>query len=319
MNSSNHAAPVATRPAGVRFTLFTPTFNRKAGLAETCKSVSQLQSADFEWLIVDDGSTDGTRALVEQWQQQLPFAIVYHWQANQGKHAAHNQALQLAHGEFFLTLDSGDSILPDALTRIAQRWQQIPGEQRPQFAGIAGLCYNEDGSLSGEPYAAEFIDSDYLRIFHQCRMNGERREAIRTEVMREYPYPRIEGERHVRPTLILRRMAHRYKLRFTNEVLQINRHETDGITANRFRYRMRNPKGLRLYYLEELNLHDQFAGWRDLLDSSIRYIRYSLHSGVGLGEQYRQDKHKLLWLITLPAGVFDWLRDRMNSRRRPVA
>lgn len=301
---------------GPFITIFIPTYNRADTLGRALESVEQQTDLDLEVLIVDDGSTDDTPSLVRAWIARNPFPIRYVQQPNQGKHVAHNTAVVQASGELFMTLDSDDSLLPDAVAKLRHHWRAIPAGERAGFAGVAGMCLNEDGTLSGEPYPAPVIDSDHLRIYEHCRMNGERREALRVDVLREYPYPRFEGERHVRPTLILRRMAHRYRLRFTNEVLQVNRHAPGGITERRFQYRMRNPRGLRQYFLEEITLHDGFKPWRKLLRHHARFVRYSLHSGVGLAQQLREAKHRGYWLIALPEGILSWLADGYRLRFR---
>lgn len=263
---------------------------------------------------MDDGSTDNTAEVVQGWISRAPFPIRYVHQENQGMHASHNTAIAHAHGFLTMRLDSDDTLLPQALEHVHRRWQSIPDADKPRFAGISGLCLNDDGTISGQPYPREVIDSDYLEIFRYCRMNGERREALRTEVWREFPYPRIDGERRLRSTLVLRRMAHRYKVRFVNDVLQVNRHAVGGITANRFKYRMLYPKGQRLYYLEECTLNQRYTPLLKLYGQHVRYIRYSLHCGVGLRAQAAEVKHRWLWLGALPAGWFAWMRDRVRLR-----
>jgi len=307
------SGPPENGVAAFLFTLFIPTYNRSHTLGDALASVERQTLRDFEVVIVDDGSSDGTPALVQSWQARASFPIQYLRQPNQGKHAAHNNAVAHARGRLFMTLDSDDMLLPEALERLAARWASIPESERAGFAGVGGMCLNEDGSLSGEPYPAEVVDANYLEIHRRCRMNGERREALRTDVLRQYPYPTIAGERHVRPTLILRRMAHRYRIRFTNDLLQINRHAPDGICANRFRYRMRNPLGLRLYYLEEITLHDAYAL---LLASHRQYVRFSLHAGIGWAAQRAAVKQPALWWRTLPLGLLDWLADTLKVRLR---
>ena len=301
---------------GPFLTIFIPTYNRKDTLGRALESIEAQTDRDFEVVIIDDGSTDGTAALLQQWIERNPFPIRCFRQPNQGKHVAHNSAVAQARGELFMTLDSDDSLLPDAVAKIRRQWTAIPASERAAFAGVAGMCLNEDGTLSGEPYPEPVIDSDHLRIYERCRMNGERREALRVDVLREYPYPCFEGERHVRPTLILRRMAHRYRLRFTNEVLQVNRHAAGGITDRRFQYRVRNPRGLRQYFLEEITLHDAHKPWRKLFRHHARFVRYSLHSGIGLAQQAREAKHRGMWLLALPEGVLSWVADRYRLRFR---
>jgi glycosyltransferase involved in cell wall biosynthesis len=301
------------------FTIFIPTYNRADILPRALESIEQSTLRDFEVVIVDDGSTDDTRNLVQAWVAKGAFPVQYVWQENQGIHAAHNTALEHARGLLFIRLDSDDFMLPQALERIKAHWEAIPDAQKPRFAGVAGMCLNENGTVSGEPYPQNVIDSDYLEIFEHCRMNGERREALRTEVLREYPYPRIGGERWLRPTLILRRMAHRYRIRFTNDLLQVNRHAPGGISENRFRYRVLYPKGQRLYFLEEITLNDRFTPRKRLRRHHAQYVRYSLHSGIGLWRQAAEIKHRTLWLAAIPEGVLSWFTDRLRMRMRGIA
>lgn len=301
-----------------KFSLFIPTYNRAYTLGEALASADRQTFRDFEVLVIDDGSTDGTKALVDEWLERNSFPIQYVWQPNQGKHAAHNAATAIARGELFMTLDSDDSLLPDALEILARRWDEIPDSDKAGFAGVSGLCLNEDGSLAGDEYPEPVIDADYLAMHGRGLINGERREALRIDVMREFPYPVIAGERHVRPTLILRRMAHRYKTRFTNDRLQINRHAPDGICANRFRYRMRNPLGLRLCYLEDVTLHDRYAPRSELRAKHRQFIRFSLHGGIGLATQLREVKYRSLWWQALPFGLMDWAGDRLKKWLRGI-
>lgn len=321
MSETDHSQDSkATAKAGGKgsytFTIFIPTYNRAWCLPRALQSIAESTFRDFEVIVVDDGSTDDTRALIEQWQEKADFPLRYFFQENAGKAAAHNRAVANARGFLFITLDSDDSIVPTALEHIKRQWESIPEARRHEFAGVAGLCLNEDGSVSGEPYPEDVIEATYLEIFGYCRMNGERREAIRTEVLREFPYPEFPGERHVRPTLILRRMAHRYKLRFTNEMLEINRHAPDGISADRFRYRMRNPRGLHQFYLEEITQHDAWSPRRTLARYHVEYVRFALHSGIGLNRQRVEVKHRGLWLRALIPGTARWLGDRLKAGMR---
>jgi len=98
------------------FTIFTATFNRAGTLTRVYEGLCSQTYRDFEWLIIDDGSTDATGEMVSRWRGEATFSIRYYWQENRGKHVAHNVALEKAQGEFFIVLDSDDSIVPDALS-----------------------------------------------------------------------------------------------------------------------------------------------------------------------------------------------------------
>ena len=100
-------------PESYTFTVFTPTYNRAATLARVYESLQRQTFTDFEWIIVDDGSTDETAELVQQWRSESSFPIRYIWQPNQGKHVAFNRGVELARGELFLPHDSDDESLAE--------------------------------------------------------------------------------------------------------------------------------------------------------------------------------------------------------------
>lgn len=62
------------------FTIFTPTYNRGYTIHKVYECLKRQTFKNFEWLVVDDGSTDNTKELVDAWQKESPFAIRYIWQ-----------------------------------------------------------------------------------------------------------------------------------------------------------------------------------------------------------------------------------------------
>ena len=129
------------------FTVFTPTYNRAATLAGVYSSLQVQTFRNFEWLIVDDGSADGTAALVQEWQAVAEFPIRYFWQPNGGKHRAFNRGVQEARGELFLTLDSDDSCVPEALERLKFYWDALSLGSQEIFSAVTALCSDSNGNV----------------------------------------------------------------------------------------------------------------------------------------------------------------------------
>jgi len=302
----------------VTFTIFIPTYNRAYTLDRALQSVSEQTFKDFEVLIIDDGSRDNTRQLIENWQGRDIFSIRYYWQENQGKHVAHNNAVKHALGYFFVLLDSDDMLHPRALERLKYHWENIPDKLKEQFAGVEGLCVYSDSSVRVDRFPKDVMDSDYLEKTKKYNIRSEKRNAIRTNVLRQFPYPQFEGERHMRDDLIWKRMARLYKFRYVNDVIQIMEHQTDGLTANIFAMRMRNPCGFRYYFLEEINDYASLTGWYLRFKYYSKFVRYSLHCGIGFREQYSEMRTKSMWLISLPRGVFGWLKDKVKMAIWPI-
>lgn len=312
---------IAESPAaGVLFTIFIPTFNRAYVLPRTLASIETQTLRDFEVLVVDDGSTDGTRALVEAWARRVPFPVRYHYQRNGGKHIAHNTMLTLAQGELVVLLDSDDVLVPTALERFRYHWEQIPAERRDRFAGVEGLIARlNNGRISGKPYPQDIIDGDHLEMRVRRELGGDRRAAVRSAVLRRFPYPVFAGERHIRPSLLWDRLAAAgYQFRFFNEVVQLYEHQADGLSANRFTLRMANPRGLRLCTLEEIRLHRQLLSLHRRWRLGARYVRYSLHAGCGYAQQFRDMDAKCLWIASVVPGTVDWLVDLLRQKIRAM-
>ena len=179
----------------MRFTVFTPTFDRAHTLDRVYHSLCVQTFKEFEWVIVDDGSTDGTDDLVAGWQTENRFPISYEKQLNQGKHIAVNLGATLARGELFLIADSDDTFPPNALETFYDVWTAIPVSDRKHFTGVTGLCVYPDGEIIGDKFPADIFDSTPADCFYRYGIKGEKWGFHRTDVIRKFPFPALEGFR----------------------------------------------------------------------------------------------------------------------------
>jgi glycosyltransferase involved in cell wall biosynthesis len=297
------------------FTVFIPCFNRAYALPRTLESVSGQTFRDFEILIVDDGSTDNTKELIQEWQSRHRIPLRYIYQENQGKHSAYNLAAKEAQGELLVLLDSDDIMLPDALCILAENWHAITPELRVEFAGVEGLCADSQGRLHGDLFPDDVIDSNYLEITQRFGVKGEKRHAIRTDVLQQFPYPIVPGERHIRPSYVWKRIAHHYKFRYINKVIQVVDFLPDGLTRNAMARRLKNPRGLYLYWLDDLNNHQQYSNPTKRRYAGSQVIRYGLLCGINLGRQWKEVTKRWAWLTGFPRGITDHITDRFKRKR----
>lgn len=259
------------------FTVLTPTYNRAHTLAGVYESLCAQTLREFEWVIVDDGSTDGTTALVGRWKDEGRCDIQYFYQPNQGKHVAVNLGVKRSRGQFLLILDSDDRCSPQALERFQIHWESIPEQSRNSFSGVTCLCMTADGAIVGSPFPERVIDSDSISLYTRYRIHGEKWGFHRTEILRQFPYPVFEGERFIPEGIVWNRIAKRYKLRFVNEPLRIFEPGKDGLTAQIRRVRIQSPLGARLYYLEYAQA---VSNWWHRARAVINYFRFSAHAKV---------------------------------------
>ena len=113
----------------------------------------------------------------------------------------------------------------------------------------------------------------------------------------------------MRESVIWNRMAHSFKFRYINEVIQIIEQQPDGLTANAFRRRIDSPQGFRLSFLEMINDHAEYCSPAQLLGYARRYVRSSLHCGCGYLRQLTDVNNKIYWLLAVPEGTIGWLKD----------
>lgn len=232
-------------------TILTPTYNRASLLPRLFDSLLRQTNKDFEWIVVDDGSTDDTREVVANLKEKCDgaFPMGYVYKANGGKHMAINIGAERARGELLFIADSDDLLTDDALETVANSWHDISDDK--SFAGIAGLDIAMDTrEVIGSGLPQEHIDCNAIDIRYRHHVTGDMKEVFRTEVLREFPFPEFAGERFCPEQLVWFRMARRYRLRYINKPIYIANYQPDGITAGITRARMRNPSASMLTYAE---------------------------------------------------------------------
>jgi glycosyltransferase involved in cell wall biosynthesis len=205
----------------VLFTVFTPTYNRAHTLHRVYDSLCAQTLRDFEWIVVDDGSTDGTAELVADWAKSADFAVRYFRQQHSGKHVAHNLAMREAGGTFFLPLDSDDACTPHALERMAHHWNNIPDGERALYSGVDGLCSDQNGEIIGDRFPCEPFDVTLRERRYVYRMRGEKWGATLTDIVRRFPFPEASASQFTPEGLVWLDIAKTYKNRCVNEVFRI--------------------------------------------------------------------------------------------------
>lgn len=295
----------------VLFTVNTSTFNRAHTLPRTYESLRQQTLRSFEWLVVDDGSTDGTEDLVRSWVKDSPFPIRYYHQPNAGQNVCENRAAQLARGTFLASLDSDDWYVPTALETFARAWDSINPSERDGFVGIVALCVDPSGSVIGTRFPQDVLDTDYIEMRKKYGVLGDKAGCARTEVVRRFPLPVFDGERHPMPGTVYRRIAREYRARCVNQTVKVVDYQPDGVMANHRRWSVESPRTMKLYFLESLT--DDDIRTKDRLWNYANHFRFSLHAGLAR-QSWTESPSKLAWLLAAPAGAAAYVRDRVLER-----
>lgn len=230
-------------------TVFTPTYNRAYILGDLYHSLQRQTCMDFEWLIVDDGSADDTKALVASWQGvENPFPIRYVYQENGGKCRAINRGLKEADGRLFFTVDSDDYLTDDAIEKVI-RWDgELPKDGH--FCGYVGNRGITPTQTPNRLFPGGYLDGTALDRYDQ--VDGERAFVFYTEIHRKYLYPEFPGEKFLTEAVTWDLMAHDgYKMRFYNDIIWIWEYKDDGLTKAGYKVFLDNPQGTALFFREK--------------------------------------------------------------------
>ena len=274
-------------------TIFTPAFNRGYLLPRLYEHLCAQTHQDFEWLVIDDGSTDNTPILLERLQAEGRISMRYIVQENQGMHGAHNTAYANIHAPLNMCIDSDDYLPNNAVELILTTWQHM---DQNAYAGIVGLDADTKGQLIGTRFTK--VETT-LEDFYAQGGKGDKKMVYRTDVIKQYPaYPLFEGERYVGLAYLYLRIDKDYKLKTLNEALVIVDYQTDGSSNNMLKQYVRNPNGFLFYRTAML----QYGAYtRIQFKHAIHYVS----SAIQLGQWHTiwQSPKPLLTLLALPFGL----------------
>lgn len=233
----------------MKVTIFTPTFNRAYIIEQLYRSLQRQTCFDFEWLVVDDGSSDNTKELFNSWmKEENAFPIRYYKQENGGKHRAINRGLELASGELFFTVDSDDYLTDDAVEKVIRWVAELPNEDA--YCGVAGNLGTTLTITPNRCFPGEYLDGTALDRYGA--VDGERAMVFYTKIHQRYPYPEYAGEKFVTEAVAWNRMANDgYKMRFYNDIIWIYEYMEDGLTKAGSRLFLENPRGYGLLLREK--------------------------------------------------------------------
>lgn len=254
----------------MRITVFTPTYNRGYIIEKLYQSLQRQSFRDFEWIVVDDGSTDNTEELFQKFTaENNSFPIRYVKTQNGGKHRAINKGVSMAQGGLFFIVDSDDYLADDALQVIDEMERTIPNNQSQSFGGVCGQRGYTENTAIGTSFEGDILDITMLeRSAHH--IGGDKAEVLYTEVMRKYPFPEFEGENFLTECVVWDKIAaDGYKLRFFNRISIICNYLPDGLTAQGEKLLLKNPRGYGLY-LYQCGKYGKLRG----LDKWNRYLYF---------------------------------------------
>lgn len=277
-------------------TVFTPAYNRAHTLCRTFKSLCNQKCKDFIWLIVDDGSSDNTAALVQEWKKlDNGFEIKYLYKDNGGMHTAHNVAYDHIETELNVCIDSDDCLAENAIEKIINKWQEV---KSLGYAGIVGLDADlNTGQIIGNGFSNQ-IHATTLREYYNSGGRGDKKLVYRTDIMKKFPpYPVFDGEKYVALAYKYRLVDLQYKLAVLNEILCLVEYQPDGSSNSMFKQYLNNPRGFAFWRKVCMETPDSFS--RLFLDC-IHYVSSSI---IAKNQNFIiESPKKFLTVLALPFG-----------------
>lgn len=275
------------------------------------ESLKSQTSKDFEWLIVDDGSTDGTKDLVQQWQAEKGFPIRYLYKENGGKHTALNAGIATISTDLTFIVDSDDTVTPDAVEVIARYHRRYAQERG--LCGYAFLRKFPDGTINGKPFTPNEMLADYI----EARINADdtladKAEVFFTRCLKEFPFPQYGQEKFLGEDIVWLRMAHKYCMVHINKPIYVGDYLASGLTKNRRIHNIQSPIGC-MHRAEEFLSPRIRMKYR--IKGALQYIIYGRFAGYTIFQLLKNTSYRILAACAAIPGLFLYVKWRWEYRK----
>ncbi len=291
----------------MKLTVFTSTYNRAELLTRLYNSLAEQTSRDFEWLVIDDGSTDQTAGLLKKWIAEDRIQIHTLKCDNGGRHRAINLGLKHARGEYFFIIGSDDYMLPDGVETIIEEMDRLEGDR---MIGVAFRTIHPDGSPIGPKLPAARLISDEIDLRQIRRIYGDCSEVFFTSIFRDnFQFPEFEGEKFVPEALIWNRMAENYRLLYINRPVGVVVYQPGGLSSRIVEIRRTSPLGTMTYYSELA--HNPRVPFIRKCRAAINFWRFSK---PGITKESRSAMIGNRWAWLAPAGALMRIGDKILKR-----
>ena len=255
--------------------VFTPTFNRGHLLKRLYDSLLVQDFKNFEWIIVDDGSTDDTKDVVDCFIKEEKINIRYFYQQNGGKHRAINRGVVEARGNLFLIVDSDDYLTDNCLEVVDKYVKKISDDKT---VGVCGLKADKFNQIVGTTFDGDIIE---LLNFDRKKNNitGDRAEVYYTDILKKYPFPEYDDEKFLTEAVVWDKIAiDGYKLLYFNEIIYVCEYLSDGLTSNVVDNYRKSPKGFLNYISQLLFINKKNLFQRIRLVSLYYEVMFPIYS-----------------------------------------
>ena len=280
-----------------KITVITPTYNRGDMLERLSRSLLGQTAKDFCWLVVDDGSGDGTEALVKRWSEENKIKICYQKQENGGKHRALNAGIRRIESPLTFIVDSDDYLPEDSIRIILEYHNKFAGT--PGICGYSFLRFYSNGEVNTAYFPINEEIDTYLKVRINGGIGGDKAEVFFTDVLKEYPFPEFRGEKFMPEDTVWMMMSEKYAMVHINECVYISDYLEGGLTRSGRRMKIYSPKGMMLR--SKVYLENNKVCLKVKIKMQLLYIIYSRFAGMSRTEAAGQLSGRgLFYLLYIP-------------------
>ncbi len=289
-----------------KLTIITPSYNRAYVLPDLFESLKNQTDKNFEWIIVDDGSTDSTPDLVSSWINEKPnFKITYIKQENAGKMQAHNTAVINCKTDYFMCVDSDDCLCNNAVEILNESINEI--ENLPKVAGVIayrGKRGNEKEKLT----KYSFPNTKFTKSFalYENGFKGDTSILLKTDIVKQYLFPKIEGEKFVPEEWLYCHIDQNYDFMLLDKILILCEYLADGYTKNSLNFTINNIKGYCMNLDFKIGVVKKF---KTKFFSMVRYVAFAKLANYK--QAFKNSSHKFLYFMAWPAAFLYYLRKKL--------
>lgn len=292
-------------------TIITPTYNRATLLRRLYASLVSQESHDFEWLIIDDGSTDDTENVVQEFCNENEIIIRYLKQENGGKHRALNAGIVLIKTELTFIVDSDDYLPVDAVNIILKYHEKY--KSTLNLCGYSFLRCYENGRVNTSYFREDEEISAYRDVRINGNIGGDKAEVFFTSILKQFPFPEYEGEKFLPEDLVWMKMSGPYQMVHINKCTYISEYLEGGLTKTGRAMKIYSPQGMmersRIY------LEDPKVCCRVKVKMMILYLVYGKFAKTSWRRIMKKISNKgMLLLLLLPSQLI-YYKWKYESRR----
>lgn len=274
-------------------TIFTPTFNRKEKLKRLYQSICRQTFSDYEWLVIDDGSSDGTEKYISEIKREND-RIRYYKQNNSGKHVAFNNGIEKAKGDIFICVDSDDCLTADALKKIQEIHKKYSNN-----SSICGYVFQK-GTDINKPLYKHYKEKEFIENYNKYIINGgfkgDKCEVFITRILKKYRFPIFDNEKFLSEGFLWSRIGKKYNYVFIDDIIYLCEYLENGLTKQGKKLRINNPLGGMNHAAEFLN---KDFNYKVRIKNSILYLVYGQFAKIKLKELIKKSNDKALLVICI--------------------